>query len=84
MSTVKTIRTNVLEIAFLEEGPATGWPVVLAHGFPYDVHAYDEVAPQLAKAGGRPCDHALSARLRSDALSRRSYDAQRAAGRAWP
>ena len=32
---------------------ATGWPVVLAHGFPYDVHAYDEVAPQLAKAGAR-------------------------------
>ncbi len=53
MSTLKTIRTNVLEIAFLEEGPATGWPVVLAHGFPYDVHAYDEVAPQLAKAGAR-------------------------------
>ena len=26
---------------------------MLAHGFPYDVHAYDEVAPQLAKAGAR-------------------------------
>jgi pimeloyl-ACP methyl ester carboxylesterase len=53
MSTLKTIPTKVLEIAFLEEGPATGWPVVLAHGFPYDVHAYDEVAPHLAKAGAR-------------------------------
>jgi pimeloyl-ACP methyl ester carboxylesterase len=53
MPTLKTIRTKALEIAFLEEGPATGWPVVLAHGFPYDVHAYDEVAPQLAKAGAR-------------------------------
>jgi pimeloyl-ACP methyl ester carboxylesterase len=53
MPTLKTIRTKALEIAFLVEGPATGWPVVLAHGFPYDVHAYDEVAPQLAKAGAR-------------------------------
>src|ERR1700727_3342028 len=53
MSTLKTIRTKVLEIAFLEEGVPTGWPVVLAHGFPYDVHAYDEVAPRLANAGAR-------------------------------
>jgi pimeloyl-ACP methyl ester carboxylesterase len=53
MSTLKTIRSKALEIAFLEEGAATGWPVVLAHGFPYDVHAYDEVAPHLAMAGAR-------------------------------
>jgi pimeloyl-ACP methyl ester carboxylesterase len=53
MSILKTTRTKALEIAFLEDGPATGWPVVLAHGFPYDVHAYDEVAPQLAKASAR-------------------------------
>ena len=53
MSILKTLRTKVLEIAFLEDGPPTGWPVVLAHGFPYDVHAYDEVAPHLARAGAR-------------------------------
>jgi pimeloyl-ACP methyl ester carboxylesterase len=53
MSTLKTIQTKVLQIAFLDEGPATGWPVALAYGFPYDVHAYDEVAPRLAKAGAR-------------------------------
>ncbi len=53
MSTLKTARTKVLEIAFLEQGPAAGWPVVLAHGFPYDVHAYDQVAPRLAQAGAR-------------------------------
>jgi len=51
MATLKTVRTPVLEIAYIEQGPATGWPVVLAHGFPYDVHAYDEVAPRLAEAG---------------------------------
>ncbi len=53
MSTLKTLRTKILEIAFLEDSPPTGWPVVLAHGFPYDVHAYDEVAPHLARAGAR-------------------------------
>jgi pimeloyl-ACP methyl ester carboxylesterase len=53
MSTLKTVQTKLLEIAFLEEGPTTGWPLILAHGFPYDVHAYDEVAPRLAKAGAR-------------------------------
>jgi pimeloyl-ACP methyl ester carboxylesterase len=51
--TMKTVRTKLLDMACLDEGPATGWPVVLAHGFPYDVHAYDEVAPRLAQAGAR-------------------------------
>jgi pimeloyl-ACP methyl ester carboxylesterase len=53
MSTLKTIQTKVLEITFLDEGPAAGWPVILAHGFPYDVHAFDEVVPQLTRAGAR-------------------------------
>ena len=47
------MRTDVLEIAYLEEGSAAGWPVILAHGFPYDVHAYDEVVPLLTQAGAR-------------------------------
>jgi pimeloyl-ACP methyl ester carboxylesterase len=53
MPALKTVRTKVLEIAFRDEGLASGWPVVLAHGFPYDVHAYDEVVPRLAQAGAR-------------------------------
>jgi pimeloyl-ACP methyl ester carboxylesterase len=53
MSILKTIETKVLEIAFLDDGPAAGWPVVLAHGFPYDVHAYDEGVPRLTRAGAR-------------------------------
>ncbi|WP_333968935.1 alpha/beta fold hydrolase [Bradyrhizobium sp. CCBAU 45384] len=47
------MRTDILEIAYLEEGPAGGWPVVLSHGFPYDVHAYDDVVPKLTEAGAR-------------------------------
>ena len=34
---------GVLDIAYLEHGPADGPPVFLMHGFPYDVHAYAEV-----------------------------------------
>ncbi|MEA1651763.1 alpha/beta fold hydrolase [Nitrospirillum sp. BR 11164] len=47
------IDTDVLRISYLEYGESDGWPVVLSHGFPYDVHAYDEVAPVLAGAGAR-------------------------------
>jgi pimeloyl-ACP methyl ester carboxylesterase len=50
---MKTIRTPTLEIAYEESGPATGSPVVLLHGFPDDVRAYDGVAPPLAAAGWR-------------------------------
>ncbi|GAP84992.2 putative alpha beta hydrolase [Rosellinia necatrix] len=50
---LKTVRTPALEIAYHEHGPPDGWPVVLAHGFPYSPVAYDEVAPRLARAGAR-------------------------------
>ena len=50
---MKTVRTPVLEIAYAESGPAHGPPVVLLHGFPDDIHAYDGVAPPLAAAGYR-------------------------------
>lgn len=45
--------TQDLRIAYLEDGPAGGWPVILSHGFPYDVHAFDEVVPMLVGAGAR-------------------------------
>ena len=53
MTEVRRIEAGVLDVAYLESGPEDGWPVVLLHGFPYDVHAYDEVAPILAGAGAR-------------------------------
>jgi pimeloyl-ACP methyl ester carboxylesterase len=49
----KRVRTDVLEIAYEEHGPADGPAVILLHGFPYDVRAFDEVAPPLAEAGNR-------------------------------
>jgi pimeloyl-ACP methyl ester carboxylesterase len=50
---VKTVRTKVLEIGYHESGDPAGFPVILLHGFPDDAHAYDGVAPLLAKAGHR-------------------------------
>jgi pimeloyl-ACP methyl ester carboxylesterase len=50
---VKTIDTDVLAILYLEYGPASGWPCIMGHGFPYDAHAYDQAAPILAQAGAR-------------------------------
>ncbi len=49
----KTVRTDVLEVAYEEHGPADGAAVILLHGFPYDVRAFDEVAPALAGDGCR-------------------------------
>ena len=50
---IHSIDAGVLNIAYLESGPADGWPVLLMHGFPYDIHAYDAVAPALAAQGAR-------------------------------
>src|SRR6476620_7156565 len=50
---MKSVRTETLEIAYQEHGPADGAPVILMHGFPYDPRCFDEVAPPLAKDGCR-------------------------------
>jgi len=50
---VKQIRAGVLNVGYVEAGPADGRPVILMHGFPYDIHSYVEVAPLLAGAGYR-------------------------------
>lgn len=49
----RAIETGVLRIGYEESGPSEGFPIVLLHGFPDDVRAWDEVAPPLAKAGHR-------------------------------
>ena len=48
---LKQIRAGVLRIAYLESGPSNGPIVLLLHGFPYDVHAYDAVGPVLVSKG---------------------------------
>src|SRR6478609_1646145 len=50
---VRAVETAALRIGYEESGPATGIPVILLHGFPDDVRAYDGVVPPLVRAGHR-------------------------------
>ena len=50
---LKRIKASLLDVAYREDGKPEASPVFLLHGFPYDVHAYDEVAPILAASGCR-------------------------------
>jgi len=48
---MKTVRTPALDIAYLESGPVDGPAVILLHGWPSDVHDWDEVAARLSADG---------------------------------
>jgi len=50
---LRQVDAGVLSIAYYEAGPADGPAVMLMHGFPYDIHSYVDVAPQLAAQGCR-------------------------------
>ncbi len=50
---LRHIDAGVLNIAYHEAGPADGPVVMLMHGFPYDIHSFVDVAPQLATQGCR-------------------------------
>ena len=50
---MSTVPTPILSIAYEDTGDPRGFPVILLHGFPDDVRAFDEVVPPLAKAGYR-------------------------------
>jgi pimeloyl-ACP methyl ester carboxylesterase len=49
----KQIDAGVLNIGYVETGPADGPVVMLLHGWPYDIHSFVEVAPLLSSAGYR-------------------------------
>jgi pimeloyl-ACP methyl ester carboxylesterase len=50
---MKQIDAGVLNVGYAEAGPDNGPPVILLHGWPYDIHTYVDVAPLLAAAGYR-------------------------------
>jgi pimeloyl-ACP methyl ester carboxylesterase len=50
---LKQIDAGVLNIGYAEAGPASGPPVILLHGWPYDIHSFVDVTPVLASAGYR-------------------------------
>ncbi len=52
-ASLKQVNAGVLNIGYAEVGPANGAPVILLHGWPYDIHTYVDVAPLLAQAGYR-------------------------------
>jgi pimeloyl-ACP methyl ester carboxylesterase len=50
---VRQIDAGPLDVGYVESGPSTGQPVVLLHGWPYDIHSFADVVPALGAAGFR-------------------------------
>jgi pimeloyl-ACP methyl ester carboxylesterase len=50
---IKQIDAGVLNVGYVEVGPRNGQPVLLLHGWPYDIYSYVDVAPTLAADGYR-------------------------------
>ena len=50
---IKQISTDLLDVGYYEAGPEEGRPVILLHGFPYDIHSFVSVAALLAAQGHR-------------------------------
>src|SRR4029077_7041194 len=50
---LQQIDTGLLNVGYAEAGPDRGRPVVLLHGWPYDIYSYAEAAPALGAAGYR-------------------------------
>jgi pimeloyl-ACP methyl ester carboxylesterase len=53
LAPLKQVDAGLLNVAYIDAGPANGMPALLLHGWPYDIHAFDEVVPILAAAGHR-------------------------------
>lgn len=53
LGTLKQINAGVLNVGYTEAGPANGIPVILLHGWPYDIHSFEEVVPMLVSKGYR-------------------------------
>ena len=52
-SALKQIKAGLLNVGYADEGPADGPPVILLHGWPYDIHSYRDATAILAGAGFR-------------------------------
>jgi pimeloyl-ACP methyl ester carboxylesterase len=53
LGSLKQIDAGLLNVGYADIGPSNGSPIILLHGWPYDIHSYVEVAPQLAAKGYR-------------------------------
>ncbi len=52
-SNVRFVQTPMLNIGYEEHGDASGFPIMLLHGFPYDIRSFDGVIAPLVEAGHR-------------------------------
>jgi len=52
-ASLKQIDAGLLNVGYAEAGPVGGEPVILLHGWPYDIHSFVDVAPILASKGHR-------------------------------
>jgi pimeloyl-ACP methyl ester carboxylesterase len=52
-ASLKQVDAGLLNVGYAEAGPANGPPVILLHGWPYDIYSFVDVAPLLASAGYR-------------------------------
>lgn len=52
-ATLRQVDAGALTVGYAEAGPVDGRPVILLHGWPYDIHSFVDVAPMLAPAGFR-------------------------------
>jgi hypothetical protein len=68
---VRMAQTPALDIGYEETGDARGLPVILLHGFPDDVRAYDEVIGPLAKKAFGPSSRICAGTDRPDSATRR-------------
>src|SRR6186997_1657634 len=75
----RQVEAGVLSVGYVEDGPPDGSPVLLLHGWPYDVHSYADVSSLLAAAGYRVVEPHLrgygSTRFLSDAAIRNGQQA---------
>src|SRR5688572_1511590 len=53
LGSLKQADAGALNVGYAEVGPSSGPPVILLHGWPYDIHTYVDVAPLLGSAGYR-------------------------------
>src|SRR5271154_951170 len=51
--TIKQINAGLLNVGYAESGPSTGTPVILLHGWPYDIYSFADVAALLSSVGYR-------------------------------
>ena len=52
-ASLKQVNAGLLNVGYAEAGPIDGAPVILLHGWPYDIYSFVDVAPLLASAGYR-------------------------------